>query len=296
MMSQTFPTSADYTPLSEHESSTPSTFFGGKAVLHEHQIECQVLVTLSEFPALAEFGTLAGSTPKATNGNSNGNGESTHHEEQSICDKVDVFVNSHDLTLANRQGEDAKILRIPYPAISLHASQRLYLSSSGSYTTTPSESSKEPIHAVYLQLDPSYATRDQTNPDIEDISADATLLIVPPPFAGIQGQSNSEAAQAIFEALGRCADLHPDPDADSDAEGDGQGGSMTILGEGSLPGAGGWITAENAHEFEDEFADPDETGLEGPTVEEDLGPRVGSKREGDDPDDGGDDGKWQRTC
>lgn len=296
MAPTSYPTASDYTPLEQHESSTPASFFGGKPVLHKHYAGCRILASPSELIALAEFGTLAGPRPAAANGN----GETAQPEEQQICDKVDIFVNSHDLTLANRQpeaAETAHVLRIPYPAISLHATQRIYPTATQSYSTDPSDPSQEPIHAIYLQLDPAYSTHDHTNPDGDDGGAEATLLIVPPPFTGAEGESNSESAQEIFEALSHCADLHPDPDADGDDE-DGQGG-LTALGGAGIPGAGGWITAENAHEFEDRFADAEEDeegeAAEGATTTQ-LGPGAGSKREGEEEQDGDvDDGKWQRT-
>jgi chloride channel, nucleotide-sensitive, 1A len=45
--------------------------------------------------------------------------------------------------------------------------------------------------------------------------------------------------KAIFKAISACSDLHPDPDMSDDGE-------MPELG------TGGWITAENMHEFIDE--------------------------------------------
>lgn len=293
MAPTTYPMASDYTPLAEHEASTPSTFFGAKPVLHAHYSQCRILASPSELAALAEFGTLA----LAPSTDTNGNGEATAAETQQICDKVDVFVNSHDLTLANRSteaAEDSSVLRIPYPAISLHATQRLFLTANGTYSTEPSGPSQSPIHAIYLQLDPAYATHDQTNPDGDDGGAEATLLIVPPPFTGSEGESNSKEAQDVFEALSRCADLHPDPNADGEDE-DGQ----VTLGGANFPGAGGWITADNAHEYEDQFADAEEDDADGGVQENgtaaDLGPGAGSKREGEEDVESTEDGKWQRT-
>lgn len=50
----------------------------------------------------------------------------------------------------------------------------------------------------------------------------------------------------LFAAVSACADLNPDPAQDSDSE--AEGGQQ--LEEG-LPGAGGWITAENVGECVD---------------------------------------------
>lgn len=46
--------------------------------------------------------------------------------------------------------------------------------------------------------------------------------------------------EELYRAISACADLHPDPEED----GEGGGGEP-------MPGAGGWITSENMHEFMD---------------------------------------------
>lgn len=115
-------------------------------------------------------------------------------------------------------------------------------------------------------------------------------------------------AQAFFTALSDCSNLHPDP-MDEDDEEDGsrlvQAG-LAIPGnsDGSLPppmpGSGGWITAENMHEYIDadgNFIMDDDVEEEGDT--EQLGPGAGTVRSLPD-DDGKDnstsDAKWQRTA
>jgi nucleotide-sensitive chloride channel 1A len=105
---------------------------------------------------------------------------------------------------------------------------------------------------------------------------------------GANGTSsaNTSAAKNLFEALSACADLNPDP---TDEDEDGEGPDIPE------PGAGGWITSENMHEFMDENGNW--TGPELPV----LGAGAGQVRSRDDADDDGDaDGgadetKWQRT-
>ena len=133
-------------------------------------------------------------------------------------------------------------------------------------------------------------------------------------------------AEALFTALSACADLHPDPVEEEGGIGDGgmetgdedgiggstlvRAGLATILHDrgvsGSdglpppMPGSGGWITAENMHEFVDE----DGNWIEGEGGEDDegeksLGPGAGTVRTRGDEDemeqDGGEETKWRKT-
>jgi nucleotide-sensitive chloride channel 1A len=129
---------------------------------------------------------------------------------------------------------------IDYPTVALHA-----LGSQGGQA------------AVYLQLD--LHDKELTNDD-DDIQT-LTLNLIPQATTSTvengatnghaeggdtNGASapNSSAAKALFEALSACADLNPDPmDEDDEDE-----GGVDML----EPGAGGWITSENMHEFMDE--------------------------------------------
>lgn len=114
----------------------------------------------------------------------------------------------------------------------------------------------------------------------------------------------------IFHALSRCADLHPDPvDEDGERADDGAGpmlGSPGRLGGNGLPGEGGWITAENAHEFEAMLGDVGAAEVEDGVI---LGPGAGTRRareengyhefNGDQNsglDDGEEETKWRRTA
>lgn len=110
---------------------------------------------------------------------------------------------------------------------------------------------------------------------------------------------NKAKVQEIYEALCHCAELHPDPSEDEDGQGEGG-----ILGGGDPMAAlssGGWITSENAHEFEGSFPDVDigDAGAESEGVVL-LGPGAGSRRARDEaeesvPVNGDDETKWQRT-
>jgi chloride channel, nucleotide-sensitive, 1A len=231
-------------------------------------------------------------------------------------------------------------LSIPYPTISLHAIQRL----PSTTTTTSSSSSSDPTasQGVYMQLLPPSTGNAHFEDDEEPDSL--SLTIIPTAAAPPQGPGSSTAdvgeeeeevenedkpeqtpAEALFTALSACADLHPDPVEDQEmGEGDdedGVGGSHLIRqglafpimgGEGAdglpppMPGSGGWITAENMHEFVDEDGNflPDADNEEEEqvvAVDQPLGPGAGTVRGREDDGghagngDGGDETKWQKT-
>lgn len=105
----------------------------------------------------------------------------------------------------------------------------------------------------------------------------------------------SPAAQ-LYEAIANCSNLHPDPHDEEDEEEDydrivfegsaehealeGFTGVLRGAADGSLPppmpGSGGWITAENVHEYFDEDGNWIGQGAEG--AEEELGDGAGRTR------------------
>ncbi|KAI9664251.1 MAG: hypothetical protein M1831_002430 [Alyxoria varia] len=360
------PQAIDFTPLASHDAKTPATFFGGRPVLYNHSNRCDVTVKSAPTSVIRQW--LGSGTS-----NEYGQREQSSPSETAITkENINVFVTSESLILfwesvvdsTTSQDAGAATLDIPYPAISLHATQRLWKTSkqsvagasesnsellqSGSglgptstYTVTQDDSpDAQLMSAVYLQLDPSHHLRATMNPNEDDLSdADDTveLLLIPQdekPEADMNGADgaiygdgnaptsaavptpNQGAVTALFEALSRCADLHPDPDDEGeDEEMDDDVGPAPALGDISgmtgFPGEGGWITSENAHEFEGQFAvDVEET--EDGVI---LGPGAGTRRardsdhgdaadgearngqqedaDGEEPGDG--QTKWQRT-
>ena len=318
------PEISSFIPLVEHQSATPASFYSGPPVLHYYSDRCKVLILdrdLSSVPALAEF--ASGSTGKSGTGDSAINGDSTHENEevQKTIEDVDIWVTSEyvllpfNLTLLTI---DSKLLlfcntssvgvAIPYPSISLHAIQSLP-------HPTPGEQ-----QGLYMQL---ISFSPETEEDTEPDSVSVTLIPTAsaPPTAetaaegtgptsedpvATEGEPEQSPVVALFTALSDCSNLHPDPVEQGDEEdgesrlmqaglimpGDSQGGLPP-----AMPGSGGWITAENMHEFFD--ADGNYIG---PDDEEqaagDLGPGAGTIRARDDEMDtteGTDDTKWQRT-
>lgn len=133
---------------------------------------------------------------------------------------------------------------IPYPSIALHATMKW----------------KSRVEALLMNLSLN---------DVETVNADEDInilevTVLPPAYATDTPQT--ACIKEIFTAMNSCADLHPDPDADGDGEEEDE----------TAPGATGWITAENMHEFVDE-----EGNFSGTVIgeSEELGPGAGTIRQ-----------------
>lgn len=127
---------------------------------------------------------------------------------------------------------------------------------------------KSSIEAVYMNLslnDP------ETVNDEEDIQT-LELTVLPPNYSN---NPDTACIKDIFDAMNKCADLHPDPDASGDEDGE------DILDD-SAPGASGWITAENMDEYMDENGNFTGMVIGG----DDLGPGAGTVRTRDEGDEG----------
>lgn len=217
-------------------------------------------------------------------------------------------------------------LSISYPSISLHAIQ-----------SAPEPSALDASsQGLYMQLVSSNGDTTQSE-DTEPDSISVTIIPTAslPPTAttdAVDAELESEARPeqtpvvAMFNALSACSNLHPDPVDEEDenmgmgmemGEDDGLTGSTLYqagmvmpggMGGGlppPMPGSGGWITAENMHEYfdaEGNWIGPEDDGVE---VEEDtpLGPGAGTTRQrgvdgGDmdtEADGDGEETKWRRT-
>lgn len=115
----------------------------------------------------------------------------------------------------------------------------------------------------------------------EDTAGSASAATTPTP------------TQQLFAALSTCADLNPDRDED-----EGQGGD-----DYPAPGTGGWITADNMHEFADAeggfagFGGIPVLGGEVPAVAGTVRPREEDDEDGGEAGDAAesDETKWRRT-
>ena len=132
---------------------------------------------------------------------------------------------------------------IPFPSIALHATMRW-------------KPDTQAVEALYMNL----SLNDAEEVNDEDDFKMLELTILPPKF---DGTAETGCIKEIYEAMNKCADLHPDPnDSDVDEE----------LDE-TAPGASGWITAENM----DQFTDAD-GNFAIPVYGEELGPGAGTVR------------------
>ncbi|MCJ1434277.1 hypothetical protein MMC27_003644 [Xylographa pallens] len=264
------PLASSFTPLSEHQSRTPSSFYSSRAVLYHHSAATKLIIleyeTLASSP-LAKLTDVPPTDGAATNGD-------TDHamSEEIVVDGVDVWVTSEKFILYRPFIQTG--VSIPYPSISLHAIQ-----SHISETSTGA-----PAQGLYMQLDTSDGFDDHDPADT------IALTIIPPqsppPTAEPQDSAPPSRAadhetptidspqpdsiespvQTLFAALSACANLHPDPTSpgSADAMDDGQGLSSYPYQSGDvaggaadglpppIPGSGGWITAENMGDYFDE--------------------------------------------
>ncbi|KAK4040005.1 glycosyltransferase [Parachaetomium inaequale] len=264
----------DYTALSEHQEQTPDSFYDGKPVLHFHATGAKAWIPKSQRGKLPFFPADLESAPTAPE-NSALNGQAEENVEQ----KVDLFVNSRyepyspsnppppptDLTPSNLSlfCPSAECgVSIPYQQISIHAIKTLR--AAGSETTFP---------AVYLQLE--LAEGGAGDDDFDTVE----LTLIPQQSPSTSGATTTTPAKPeatlLFDAISECSNLNPDPVQDGDDEdGDEEDGGAQIIFEGdheaiegfsgvfagardgglppAMPGSGGWITAENVHEYFDE--------------------------------------------
>ena len=111
--------------------------------------------------------------------------------------------------------------------------------------------------------------------DMESVNADediqvVELTVLPPDYSSAP---QTTCIKEIYSAMNVCADLHPDQDQSGEEEGDFE--------DETAPGASGWITAENMHEYVDENGNFRGQVIGG----DDLGPGAGTVRPREDGED-----------
>ncbi|KAH8805803.1 regulator of volume decrease after cellular swelling-domain-containing protein [Xylogone sp. PMI_703] len=248
-----------FTTLAEHQSQTPTTFFGAKPVLHYHASGVHVIAPQSQTSSLPIF--KQDEQQPSASGNT-GDDDDTSMEEPMVTEVVDIYVNSENLTIFNTTLSTG--ISLPYPAISLHAIQ----------TRADPSNPAQQVQGLYMQLDLSdpYAASEEDEFDTIE------LTIIPTTTTTSSETSSAPEIQKLFEAVSNCSNLHPDPAAegDEDMEDGSGGGDGRIIFEGGapgeeisglpgvtrgasdgglpppFPGSGGWFTAENVSEYFDE--------------------------------------------
>ncbi|KAK1783533.1 regulator of volume decrease after cellular swelling-domain-containing protein [Copromyces sp. CBS 386.78] len=257
---RTPPALADFKPLEDHLQQTPETFFGGKPVLYYHATGAKAWIAKSQRGRLPFFPADLESEPTDPEGAALSEGA-----EETVEQKVDLYVNSQNLTIFSPSAEVG--FEIPYPVISIHAIK-----------TIGTGDTKYPSVFLQLELSPDGGADDD---DFETVE----LTLIPPTIsagtAAAPAQAEPEAeptigkkqpdneATKLFKAITACADLNPDPAEDDEDdeydddrivfEGDAiEGFQGVFAGSNSgglpppMPGSSGWITAENVHEYFDE--------------------------------------------
>ena len=86
------PLETSFTPLSEHQSQTPESFYSGPPVLYYHSPSAQLVILESELTNSPALSRLADTS--STNGVTvNGEGEE-EHEQEKVIEGIDVWVTS----------------------------------------------------------------------------------------------------------------------------------------------------------------------------------------------------------
>ncbi|POS88420.1 hypothetical protein EPUL_000167 [Erysiphe pulchra] len=232
-----------FTPLAEHQSKTPTTFYKGKPVLYFHDSKAKAIIDknhLMKLP-LDENESYEVKSPSASN-----------------LDSVELFVSSENLTFFNPTSCIGFV--IPYPVITLHAIQRL---------KEPEDLSQEK-QGLYMQIEiPDFYDHEAHD---EDDLGYIDLTLIP----SLSADEKKSAIQTLYEAVSACSDLNPDPSSDDGGIIDYINGDDSVRFEGNVgytgisglaglskdlidnslpppfPGSGGWITAENVSKYLDE--------------------------------------------
>lgn len=87
-----------FTPLTEHQSTTPSTFFSETPVLHYHGPNARALIAPEHLSALPIFISAQSSVETdaqaAANGDAGANGDATTQSTAQQVFPVDIYVSS----------------------------------------------------------------------------------------------------------------------------------------------------------------------------------------------------------
>ncbi|KAG9193193.1 hypothetical protein G6011_03228 [Alternaria panax] len=130
------PKAGDFTPLSEHQSQTPTSFFGAKPVLHAHYEGMTLVAAADQLKQDAAFGGFS----------------SRREGGDDLADGIDV-----NLVLFQSAPSPVGV-SIPYPSLALHATMK--------YKTT--------IEALYVNI--SLNDADSVNDDDDIHMLEITLL------------------------------------------------------------------------------------------------------------------------
>lgn len=96
------PKTSSFVPLSEHQSTTPASFYAGPPILHFHSSRCNVVILerdVGNSPPLAAFSEHARASSGANVASINGSASHVETEDegldaQKIVEDVEVWVTS----------------------------------------------------------------------------------------------------------------------------------------------------------------------------------------------------------
>ena len=89
------PKVSSFTPLAEHQSQTPESFYSGPPVLYYRSQRAQLIILESELTASPALSKLVDA--KSTNGtvvNGEREEEEEEHEQEKIIEGIDIWVTS----------------------------------------------------------------------------------------------------------------------------------------------------------------------------------------------------------
>jgi nucleotide-sensitive chloride channel 1A len=207
----TIPSPDEFTPLAEHQSQTPSTFFGAKPVLYASFTKADVLISKQDVLNWPAWTEVVGKTEsgidaeesKASESLNGSNGDQPKElqaeegtdtiETRRIYRHISGFITSESVILYRAPSpvnNATMALTIPYPSISLHAIQRVKRSSLAphDYSTRPPPppegqdrdelEERSLVQALYLQLDLGNPfTRD---PSLDEDAGETVSLLIAP--------------------------------------------------------------------------------------------------------------------
>lgn len=267
------PSVAAYTALSEHETRTPSSFYEGPPVLHYHKVAGRAYLSRENKDKLPW-----GSSPSTAV--AGGDEAWPVMGEDVVEQEVDIFVGSDTLTLYSPSANCG--VALPYPVIGLHAVKSAYTAGNQRVPTiymqlelAGVDSSDEESETVELTLVPGGVTAgvSATTETISEASklfdAISACADLHPDKFGDDDDEDGDGYSNFFREGDNDDDddyyVEGDEDEDPAMEpiegfrGVFRGGAGTEEGGASvsdlpppMPGSGGWITADNAHEFFDE--------------------------------------------
>ncbi|KAI9647515.1 hypothetical protein NHQ30_003900 [Ciborinia camelliae] len=215
-----------FTPLVEHQTQTPSTFYDARPVLHYHAKGARAVAYgdyIKELPFFAD-----------------GPAQNT---EAVAVEAVDAFISTENVTIFNNATSAG--LAIPYTSISLHAIQRL---------PDPTDASKGEVIGLFMQLETPPPAGDDIPPIIELVlipaESDSTQIM----YESLSNCSNLVPDEEDEDMEGGGAEIQFEGNIGYEGI-SGLPGVQQGATDGGLPppfpGSGGWITAENVSEYFD---------------------------------------------